>query len=296
MQHLPTDWSALCALVFLLGMERGFGADHLATVDGMTRYNALHRRAFARYCGLLFSLGHGVVVLGVAIVVAIAHRSWLAPPWLQLFGACVSIVFLILIGLINLHAVLATGSHQMLRPVGIKGRLFSSATQASRPLAAAAVGSVFAISFDTISQSALFAVTAIQFGGTGAAIVLALLFCGGMIAMDALNGLWVARLIARADQIAVIASRVMSTAVAGVSLLVAAIGIARLAAPVATAWGRIPDIGVGLTVCAAIGSGYWYACWLARRARRHSMAGASPSACRNGSGATLDVAVEPSRE
>ena len=40
MHDLPTDWSALCALVFLLGMRHGFDADHLATIDGYTRLNS----------------------------------------------------------------------------------------------------------------------------------------------------------------------------------------------------------------------------------------------------------------
>ena len=66
MHDLPTDWTALAALVFLLGLKHGFDADHLATIDGLTRFNARHRRPFARYCGALFSLGHGALNLIVA--------------------------------------------------------------------------------------------------------------------------------------------------------------------------------------------------------------------------------------
>jgi high-affinity nickel-transport protein len=40
MHDLPTEWSALAALVFLLGLKHGFDADHLAAIDGLTRYNA----------------------------------------------------------------------------------------------------------------------------------------------------------------------------------------------------------------------------------------------------------------
>ena len=46
MHDLPTDWGALCALVFLLGMRHGFDADHLATIDGLTRLN--RRREIGR--------------------------------------------------------------------------------------------------------------------------------------------------------------------------------------------------------------------------------------------------------
>ena len=37
MATLPTDFNALAAVVFLLGMRHGFDADHLATIDALTR-------------------------------------------------------------------------------------------------------------------------------------------------------------------------------------------------------------------------------------------------------------------
>ena len=40
MDALPATWTALCALAFVLGLKHGFDADHLATIDGLTRYNA----------------------------------------------------------------------------------------------------------------------------------------------------------------------------------------------------------------------------------------------------------------
>ena len=39
MENLPTDWLSLLILTFVLGMKHGFDADHLATIDGLTRYN-----------------------------------------------------------------------------------------------------------------------------------------------------------------------------------------------------------------------------------------------------------------
>ena len=36
MHDLPTEWSALCAIVFLFGMRHG-SADHLAALDGLVR-------------------------------------------------------------------------------------------------------------------------------------------------------------------------------------------------------------------------------------------------------------------
>jgi high-affinity nickel-transport protein len=56
MDQLPATWTALCALAFVLGARHGFDADHLATIDGLTRYNARTNPALARFCGALFSL------------------------------------------------------------------------------------------------------------------------------------------------------------------------------------------------------------------------------------------------
>ena len=271
MHDLPSEWSALAALVFLLGLKHGFDADHLAAIDGLTRYNARHGRPFARYCGALFSIGHGVIVVAIAVAVGLASERWDAPEWLQLSGAWISIGFLTLIGIVNLRAVLGAAPHEVVAPVGIKGRFLGRLNEAGRPWSVALVGSLFAASFDTVSQSALFALTAAQFGGVGHALALGLLFVLGMLVTDGINGLWISRLIARADQIAVIASRVMSLAVSSVALLVAAFGAAKLALPAVDAWSDGKELAFGAIVVTMIGASYLVARNLAQRdaARRY---------------------------
>jgi high-affinity nickel-transport protein len=59
----------------------------------------------------------------------------------------------------------------------------------------AAVGAAFALSFDTISQAVLFSITGSHLAGWLFAATLGLVFTAGMIATDALNGLWVSRLL-----------------------------------------------------------------------------------------------------
>lgn len=267
MHDLPTDWTALCALVFLLGMRHGFDADHLATIDGLTRLSRRRGAGFAGGCGALFSLGHGAVVLVIAALVGSASAQWVPPEWVDGFGSAVSITFLLGLGVVNLRAVLAAAPGELVAPVGLKGRWLGRLAQARSPLGVAGVGALFALSFDTLSQSALFAATATHFGGVGRALVLGGLFVLGMLVTDGLNGWWIARLIARADQIAVVASRVMGAAVAGVSLLVAALGIARWTSPAFEAWTEGRELAFGTTVLAVIALGYGLALWLARRAR-----------------------------
>lgn len=266
MHELPTEWTALAALVFLLGLKHGFDADHLATIDGLTRFNARTRQGWARYCGALFSLGHGAVVMAIALAVGWASARWQAPGWLELSGAWISVGFLTLLGVVNLHAVLAAAPDEVVAPVGVKGRLLGRLNRAGHPLLVALVGALFALSFDTVSQAALFAMTAVQFGGAGHALLLGLLFTAGMLVTDGINGLWISRLIARSDEIAVIASRVMGLAVAGVSLLVAAFGVAKLLAPALDAWSDGRELAFGLVVIAVITTSFVAARQLALRA------------------------------
>jgi high-affinity nickel-transport protein len=266
MHELPTEWTALCALVFLLGLKHGFDADHLATIDGLTRYNSRHRRSLARYCGALFSLGHGLVVIAIAIAVGAASARWDTPAWLEASGAWISIGFLAVLGITNLTAVLNAAPDEVVAPIGLKGRLLGGLSRAGQPLAVAVVGALFALSFDTLSQVALFALTATQFGGVAHAVLLGLLFILGMLVTDGINGLWIAHLIARADELACIASRVMSFAVSAVSLLVAAFGAAKLASPVIDQWSDGRELLFGAVVVTSIAASF-SAAWMMARLR-----------------------------
>jgi nickel/cobalt transporter (NiCoT) family protein len=206
MDSLPATWAALCALAFALGLKHGLDADHLATIDGLTRYNARTNPYLAKLAGALFSLGHGVVVLLVAFVAGTFSAGWRTPGWLEVTGALVSVVFLFGLAFINVHAVLPTPPGAIVAPSGLKARILGRMVTVRRPSAIAAVGMLFALSFDTVSQAALFALAAGRFGGMTQALFVAGLFVVGMLAVDGINGFWIFSLIRRADRIAVIAS------------------------------------------------------------------------------------------
>jgi nickel/cobalt transporter (NiCoT) family protein len=263
---LPQDWIALCLLVFVLGLRHGLDADHLATIDGLTRFNSRANPRLARVCGALFSLGHGAVVIACALIVSSLAQQWKIPEWLEAFGAWVSIGFLALLGVANLHAVFSSKPGQVVVPVGLKGRFLGRLARAASPGLVALVGALFALSFDTVSQAALFALTATRFGGWQHALMLGLLFMLGMLVTDGVNGLWISRLILRADQIALVASRLMSLVVAGVSLLVAAFGTIKLAMPAVAAWSQGKELFFGAAVVTVIAGSFLMAVWLTRSA------------------------------
>ncbi len=245
---LPRDFLGLALVVLLLGLKHGFDADHLAAIDGLTRHNARERPRLARRCGALFSLGHGVVVTGVALTVSLAASAWQVPAWLDAFGAWLSIGVLTLLALVNIAAVWRTPAHELPVLVGWRSGAFAALLRAGHPLSVMGVGSLFALSFDTVSQATLFAVTAAQFGGWQPALALALLFVIGMLLTDGLNGWWIARLLRRSDARGRVASRVMALAVSGVSLLTAALGAATQTLPSVDAWAgdKAPWFGAGV--------------------------------------------------
>ncbi len=266
MESLPRDWFALCLLVFALGLRHGFDADHLATIDGLTRFNSRANPRLARFCGALFSLGHGAVVIAVALIVSNMAQRWKIPEWLEAFGAWMSIGFLAVLGLANLRAVLRSSPGQVVMPVGLKGRFLGRLARAASPGLVALVGALFALSFDTVSQAALFALTATRFGGWQHALMLGLLFMLGMLVTDGVNGVWISRLILRADQTALVASRVMGLVVAGISLLVAAFGTMKLAVPAVDAWSQGKELFFGIAVAAVVAGSFVMAVRLAREA------------------------------
>lgn len=253
MSALPTDWSALLALVFVLGLRHGIDADHIATIDGLTRLR--HGRRGAAWCGALFAWGHGSAVLLIVGALAVASGGWKPPAWLAPLGAGVSITLLAALGLANLRAALNTAPGEVVALRGLRGRLFARLRGGGHPAAALAVGALFAASFDTVSLAAMFALSGSAAGGPSHALLLGLAFGAGMLLTDGANGWWLAHLLRARGGAAARASRATAALVAAVSLTVAALGLARWVWPAADAWaGRIgPWLGITLlaTVLAA---------------------------------------------
>lgn len=250
--ELPRDLLGLALVVLMLGIKHGFDADHLAAIDGLTRYNVQSRPRLARLAGVLFSAGHGIVVVGVALAVSMLATAWRPPQWLDSFGAWVSIGVLTLLTLINIATVLRTPGHQTAHLVGWRTGVFGRLLHAHNPATVVGVGSLFALSFDTVSQATLFALTASQFGGWQPALMLALLFIAGMLFTDGLNGWWISRLIRRSDATSRIASRVMALAVSGVSLLTAGLGVATQTLPNIDGWAEGKELWFGAAIVMVI--------------------------------------------
>ena len=257
----------LAAMALVLGMRHGVDADHLAAIDAMTRCNAVARPALARRTGVWFSLGHGGVVLAIALAVAVTARAWDAPGWLEPFGAWSSIAMLVLLGVLNLVAWQRTAPGAAVELTGWRSRLFEGALRACSRRAVMGVGVLFALSFDTVTQAALMAATGIAHHGVAAVALLAGAFALGMILTDGLNGWWVARLIQRPGPGAAAASRVMCIAVSGISLATAAVGAAAQMSGSIAGWADAHGEWIALAIVVIMGCSFGLGLLLARRER-----------------------------
>jgi high-affinity nickel-transport protein len=237
------EMMGMAALVFVLGLRHGFDPDHLVAINGMTRSGK------SRWCGLFFSLGHGVVVTLVASAVAIAAAGWRAPAWLEPVGAGISIAVLLALGAANLLIALRTPAGELVSLAGMRSAwLAERLAQVSHPMVIVSVGAAFALSFDTISYAVLFSLTGTSAAGWILAAVLGLVFTLGMVVTDALNGFWVAHVIGRADRRAAVASRWMSYAIAFLCFVLAAIGFAKSLVPAVEE--RFDNFAVGVSLAA----------------------------------------------
>jgi high-affinity nickel-transport protein len=243
------DALGLMALVFALGVKHGFDPDHLVAIDGFARSSARSQPRLARWVGLYFSLGHGAIVTLVGLAVALYAQQWQAPGWLEPLGAAISIGVLGILGVANLLIAWRAAPGAAVAPIALRGRWVSERLAgASHPAMIAAVGAAFALSFDTVSHAVLFSLSGATAAGWLFALVLGLVFTAGMVLIDTLNGLWVARMAS--------VSRAMGIVIGALCLAIAAGGLARVGFPALDRLFALAAPLIGATTFAAVLAAY----------------------------------------
>lgn len=254
MDALPNIFVALF-LASALGARHGFDADHLATIDGLTRFNS--GRRIGPWCGCLFSCGHGAVVTAVAVWSSGLAARWTLPGWLDGVGVLISILSLTALGLLNLRAVMLCKEGDMVRPVGFKGRIFGRMQLIRNPFLIMVAGALFALSFDTLALATMFPLASSGLGHREMALGFGLAFTLGMLVTDGINGLWISHLLGKADRTALVASRVMGLAIGALSLLIAAWALFRHLSPAVAARGDGKELFFGGCVIAIVALSYY---------------------------------------
>ena len=200
---------------YTLGMRHAFDADHIAAIDNATR-KLMSEGQRPMSVGFWFSLGHSSVVFAMVMLLAFGIRALagaLADDGSQLqqitsvWGTSISGVFLVLIGLINLAALVGilgvfrrmrSGDYdeaeleRQLDKRGFLNRVLGRVTRTVRkPWHMYPVGLLFGLGFDTVTEVGLLVIA----GGAAAAdlpwyavLVLPVLFAAGMSLLDSLDG------------------------------------------------------------------------------------------------------------
>ncbi len=223
---LPSHYKGLgigvSILAYTLGLRHAFDADHISAIDNTTRKVLGERQGTGQPrpfgFGFFFSLGHSsvVVAIGVGIIVAektvfsaVSNSSSGLEQFGGLFGTVVSASFLFLIGLLNLvilagivrvFASMRRGEYdeaeleRQLENRGFFYRFFGRWIRAiTKEWQMYPVGVVFGMGFDTATEVALLATTALlasQHIPWYAILCLPILFTAGMTVMDTTDGLF----------------------------------------------------------------------------------------------------------
>jgi nickel/cobalt transporter (NiCoT) family protein len=200
---------------YTLGMRHAFDADHIAAIDNTTR-KLMGEGKRPLSVGFWFSLGHSSVVFAMVALLAFGVHALAAQlgndqSALQratgVWGTAVSGVFLILIGLVNLAALIGilkvfarmrsghfdeSALDQQLDKRGFLNRILGRVTRAvTKPWHMYPVGLLFGLGFDTVTEVGLLVVA----GGAAAAnlpwwaiLTLPILFAAGMSLLDTIDG------------------------------------------------------------------------------------------------------------
>ncbi|CRK84679.1 sodium:proton antiporter [Neobacillus massiliamazoniensis] len=201
---------SLIMLVFILGLRHGLDADHLACIDGLTRYNWRQGRITARWVGTLFSFGHGSVVATVGVILAMVSKQFKFPDYFDTISTWISVISLFIIGTLNIYNLLRTNSADKEFEIqGIKGRFIPKiARETTNPFMIVLIGAVFALAADTVSQTSVWAIAAGHTSGY-LPVILGLTFMVGMVLTDTIDCYVTYRMISQSSKLGQSASKIM---------------------------------------------------------------------------------------
>ena len=213
----------LGAVAYTLGLRHAFDADHISAIDNTTRKLLNDRQdvegsSRPLTLGYYFSLGHSTIVVAIglglvfaerAVFHAVSHSNSGLEQFGGVFGTVVSASFLFLIGLMNI--VILTAIYRVFRSMrngtyneaeleaqlqnrGLMYRFFGRWMRSiDKEWKLYPVGVVFGMGFDTATEVALLATTALfaaQHLPWYSIMCLPILFTAGMVLMDTIDCLF----------------------------------------------------------------------------------------------------------
>ena len=207
----------VAATAYTLGLRHAFDADHISAIDNTTR-KLMNEGRRPLSIGFWFSLGHSTVVVAIGVGIVVAEKAVYGAvstthshleQFGGVFGTIVSASFLyliallntvILIGIIRVFRSMRRGEfdeaelERQLQNRGLMYRFFGRwMRMITREWQMYPVGLVFGLGFDTATEVALLATTAVIATENlpfYAILCLPILFTAGMTLMDTLDGVF----------------------------------------------------------------------------------------------------------
>jgi nickel/cobalt transporter (NiCoT) family protein len=207
----------VAATAYTLGLRHAFDADHISAIDNTTR-KLMNEGKKPLSVGYFFSLGHSTIVVAIGAGIVIAERAVYAAvsnnssgleQFGGIFGTIVSASFLYLIAILNI--VILAGIIRVFRSMrrgdydeaelerqlenrGLMYRYFGKWMKSiTKEWQMYPVGVVFGMGFDTATEVALLATTALLASQSlpwYAIMCLPVLFTAGMCLMDTVDGVF----------------------------------------------------------------------------------------------------------
>jgi high-affinity nickel-transport protein len=185
-------------ILLVLGLRHGLDPDHITVIDGYT-YRLHEKKSFwSRWVGSLFALGHGAMVIIIALSLSILKSNFKMPSWLDIVVEWLPLAMLLMIGISNLISLAQK------KQTGIKGfrkhllpKYFSTHLN---PFTVILTGIVFGFIFDTSSQIAAFGYAVSASNQVMYAVLGGLVFSVGLIMTGTCDSFLLSKLLKTFDQ------------------------------------------------------------------------------------------------
>ena len=218
---VPSHYKGLgfgvAGLAYTLGLRHAFDADHISAIDNTTR-KLMNEGKRPLSLGYWFSLGHSTIVIAIGVGIVVAEKAVYGAvsnshssleQFGGIFGTVMSATFLYLIaalnvvilaGILRVFRSMRRGSYdeaeleRQLQNRGLMYRFFGRWMRTiSREWQMYPVGVVFGMGFDTATEVALLATTALLASQNlpfYSILCLPVLFTAGMSLMDTIDGIF----------------------------------------------------------------------------------------------------------
>lgn len=184
-------------ILLVLGLRHGLDPDHITIIDGYTYRLHEKKSVWSRWVGSLFALGHGAMVIVIALSLSILKNSFKMPGWLDIVVEWLPLSMLLMIGVSN---VISLTQKKQVTPSFRKRLLPKYFNTHLNPFTVILTGIIFGFIFDTSSQIAAFGYAVSASSQVMYAVLGGLVFAIGLIMTGTCDSFLLNKLLKTFDQ------------------------------------------------------------------------------------------------